>query len=222
MKSKAIMIMIILVILVILALIIFFGIDAFVVNKYKKKIITKEEAEKLKDVDCILILGAQVMGDKPSGMLEDRLQQGLELYREGVANKILVSGDHGRTDYDEVRVMKDYLIENGVPSENIFMDHAGFSTYDSMYRAKNIFKVEKLVVVTQEYHLYRAIYSANKLGMDAYGVSSDLHLYGGQEKREIREIFARNKDFVMCIFKPQAKFGGEEIPISGNGDVTND
>ena len=222
MKSKAIMIMIILVILVILALIIFFGIDAFVVNKYKKKIITKEEAEKLKNVDCILILGAQVMGDKPSGMLEDRLQQGLELYREGVANKILVSGDHGRTDYDEVRVMKDYLIENGVPSENIFMDHAGFSTYDSMYRAKNIFKVEKLVVVTQEYHLYRAIYSANKLGMDAYGVSSDLHLYGGQEKREIREIFARNKDFVMCIFKPQAKFGGEEIPISGNGDVTND
>ena len=222
MSNKGIIIVIILVILIIFALAIFLGINTFVINKYKKKILTKEDAEKLKDVDCILILGAQVMGDKPSGMLEDRLQQGLELYRAGVSNKILVSGDHGRTDYDEVRVMKNYLIENGVPSENIFMDHAGFSTYDSMYRAKNIFQVEKLVVVTQKYHLYRAVYCANKIGMDAYGVSSDLHQYFGQSKRELREIFARNKDFVMCIFKPQAKFGGEEIPISGNGDVTND
>lgn len=155
-------------------------------------------------------------------MLEDRLQQGLELYKNGVSNKILVSGDHGKTDYDEVQVMKNYLIERGVPSEDVFMDHAGFSTYDSMYRAKNIFKVEKVVVVTQEYHLYRALYSANKLGMDAYGVSSDLHIYGGQDKREFREIFARNKDFAMCIFKPQSKFGGKEIPITGNGNVTND
>lgn len=216
------MIMIVLVILVMLAIAIVFGVNAFVINRYKSKILSVEDSKKLEDVDCILILGAQVMSDKPSEMLADRLKQGLELYKNGVAEKIIVSGDHGRTDYDEVRVMKDFLISNGVPSENIFMDHAGFSTYDSMYRAKNIFKVERLVVVTQEYHLYRAVYSGNKLGMDAYGVSSDLHKYGGQEKREVREILARNKDFVMCIFKPQAKFGGEEIPVSGNGDITND
>lgn len=216
------MIMIVLVILFMLAIAIVFGVNAFVINRYKSKILSVEDSKKLEDVDCILILGAQVMSDKPSEMLADRLKKGLELYKNGVAEKIIVSGDHGRTDYDEVRVMKDFLISNGVPSENIFMDHAGFSTYDSMYRAKNIFKVERLVVVTQEYHLYRAVYSGNKLGMDAYGVSSDLHQYGGQEKREVREILARNKDFVMCIFKPQAKFGGEEIPVSGNGDITND
>lgn len=216
------MIMIVLVILVVLAIAIVFGVNAFVINRYKSKILSVEDSKKLEDVDCILILGAQVMSDKPSEMLADRLKKGLELYKNGVAEKIIVSGDHGRTDYDEVRVMKDFLISNGVPSENIFMDHAGFSTYDSMYRAKNIFKVERLVVVTQEYHLYRAVYSGNKLGMDAYGVRSDLHQYGGQEKREVREILARNKDFVMCIFKPQAKFGGEEIPVSGNGDITND
>lgn len=216
------MIMIVLVILVVLAIAIVFGVNAFVINRYKSKILSVEDSKKLEDVDCILILGAQVMSDKPSEILADRLKQGLELYKNGVAEKIIVSGDHGRTDYDEVRVMKDFLISNGVPSENIFMDHAGFSTYDSMYRAKNIFKVERLVVVTQEYHLYRAVYSGNKLGMDAYGVRSDLHQYGGQEKREVREILARNKDFVMCIFKPQAKFGGEEIPVSGNGDITND
>ena len=216
------MIMIVLVILVMLAIAIVFGVNAFLINRYKSKILSVEDSKKLEDVDCILILGAQVLSDKPSEILADRLKQGLELYKNGVAEKIIVSGDHGRTDYDEVRVMKDFLISNGVPSENIFMDHAGFSTYDSMYRAKNIFKVERLVVVTQEYHLYRAVYSANKLGMVAYGVRSDLHHYGGQEKREVREILARNKDFVMCIFKPQAKFGGEEIPVSGNGDITND
>ena len=222
MKRKIIIIMIVLVILIVLAIAIAFGINAFVVNRYKNKILSVEDSKELENVDCILILGAQVIDDKPSEMLEDRLKQGLELYNNGISNKIIVSGDHGRTDYDEVRVMKDYLISDGVPCENIFMDHAGFSTYDSMYRAKNIFKVEKLVVVTQSYHLYRAIYSGNKLGVDTYGVSSDLHQYGGQEKREVREILARNKDFVMCIFKPQAKFGGEDIPISGNGDITND
>ena len=142
------MIMIVLVILVMLAIAIVFGVNAFVINRYKSKILSVEDSKKLEDVDCILILGAQVMSDKPSEMLADRLKQGLELYKNGVAKKIIVSGDHGRTDYDEVRVMKDFLISNGVPSENIFMDHAGFSTYDSMYRAKNIFKVERLVVVT--------------------------------------------------------------------------
>ena len=137
------MIMIVLVILVMLAIAIVFGVNAFVINRYKSKILSVEDSKKLEDVDCILILGAQVMSDKPSEMLADRLKQGLELYKNGVAEKIIVSGDHGRTDYDEVRVMKDFLISNGVPSENIFMDHAGFSTYDSMYRAKNIFKVKK-------------------------------------------------------------------------------
>ena len=110
----------------------------------------------LKDIDCIIILGAGIWGDKPSPMLEDRLLEGINLYQNGVSDKILMSGDHGRDEYDEVNIMKDYAIEKGIPSESIFMDHAGFSTYESIYRAKEIFQAKKVVIVTQRYHLYRA------------------------------------------------------------------
>ena len=83
-----------------------------------------------------------------------------------------MSGDHGRVSYDEVNTMKDYAINDGIPSDDIFMDHAGFSTYDSMYRAKEIFGVKKIVIVSQKYHLTRALYIAKKLGIEAYGVSA--------------------------------------------------
>ena len=214
--------MIIIFCLLVLFLILTLIINFYVMFRYKRKIIDVNEAKKLKDIDCILVLGAQVFGKQPGRMLKHRLRKGLELYNNGVTKKIIVSGDHGRVNYDEVNVMKKYLIKKGIPSENIFMDHAGFSTYESAYRAKNIFKVKKLIIVTQKYHLYRAIYIANKLGMDAYGVSSDKFKYKKQLKREVREVFARNKDFFTCIFKPHTKFEGKEIPISGNGDLTND
>lgn len=133
-----------------------------------------------------------------------------------------MSGDHGREDYDEVNLMKNYAIEKGTPSEDIFMDHAGFSTYETMYRAKEIFKAKKVVIVTQNYHMYRALYDAKKLGLDAYGVCSDPRQYVGATYREIREILARDKDFVKCIFKPKPTYLGDEVPVSGNGDITND
>ena len=135
---------------------------------------------------------------------------------------LLMSGDHGRKEYDEVNAMKHYAIDNGVLSENIFMDHAFFSTYETVYRAKEIFEAEKVIIVTQEYHLYRALYIADQFGMDAYGVSADLNKYAGQSMRDFREVLARCKDFAMCIFKPEPTFLGEVIPISGNGDLTND
>lgn len=155
-------------------------------------------------------------------MLEDRLLQGIALYKRGVASKIIMSGDHGKKDYDEVNVMKQYAIEQGVSSEDIFMDHAGFSSYESIYRAKEIFKAQKIIIVTQKYHLYRSIYIAKQLDLEAYGVSSDPRKYSGQWARELREIVARNKDFFKCIFKPKPTYLGETIPVSGNGDVTND
>ena len=133
-----------------------------------------------------------------------------------------MSGDHGREEYDEVNIMKKYAIENGVPSENIFMDHAGFSTYESIYRAKDIFKAKKVVIVTQKYHLYRALYIANQLGLEAYGVGADPRQYVGATYRELREIIARNKDFIKCILKPEPTYLGDTIPVSGNGDITND
>jgi vancomycin permeability regulator SanA len=133
-----------------------------------------------------------------------------------------MSGDHGSEDYDEVNTMKDYAIDKGIDSENIFMDHAGFSTYESLYRARDVFKIKKIIIVTQRYHLYRALYIANSLGLDAYGVASDPQQYVGQELREIREIVARVKDFFIVIVKPYPKYLGDAIPVNGNGDKTND
>ena len=133
-----------------------------------------------------------------------------------------MSGDHGRTDYNEVETMKQYAIDEGIDSENIFMDHAGFSTYESIYRAKEVFGVKKMVIITQEYHLYRALYIAEKLGIEAYGVASDYHIHAGQSMRDLREVLARAKDFVTTIVKPEPTYLGDFIDIHGNGDITND
>jgi len=198
------------------------GINGYIKSSTKNQIISVEESSKLEDIDCIIILGAGIWGDKPSPMLEDRLLQGIELYNNNVSTKIIMSGDHGREEYDEVNIMKEFAIEKGVPSENIFMDHAGFSTYESIYRAKEIFEADKIVIVTQKYHLYRALHIANSLGIEAYGVGADPRQYVGAMYRELREILARNKDFVKCLFKPEPTYLGETIPVSGNGNATND
>ena len=199
------------------------GINGFVKTVAKERILTVEETAELEDVDCIIVLGCQVRDDGTlSHMLRDRLVRGLEVYNAGAAPKLLMSGDHGRKDYDEVNAMKQYAIENGVASENVFMDHAGFSTYETVYRVKELFEADKVIIVTQEYHLYRALYIAEKLGIEAYGVSSDLNKYAGQSMRDFREILARCKDWAMCIFKPEPTYLGDVIPVDGNGDVTND
>lgn len=210
----------VIIILIILGLIVF-SINAYVKASTKKQIIKEEETD-IQNIDCILVLGAGIWGDKPSPMLEDRLLQAISLYNNGVAPKIIMSGDHGREEYDEVNIMKEYAIEKGIPSENIFMDHAGFSSYESIYRAKEIFKANKIIIVTQEYHLYRALYIAKQLGLDAYGVASDPRQYVGEMYREAREILARNKDFIKCVLKLKPTYLGETIPVSGNGDITND
>ncbi len=198
------------------------AINAYVKFSAKSRIISPHDAAKL-NADCILVLGAGVYADgTPSPMLKDRLLQGIDLYFAGASDRLLMSGDHGRKDYDEVNTMKQFAIEKGVPSEKIFMDHAGFSTYESLYRARDVFLARKIIIVTQEYHLYRALYIADALGLDAYGVASDQRQYAGQEYRELREIAARVKDFFQAIVKPHPTFLGETIPVSGDGDVTND
>ncbi len=198
------------------------AINAYVKNTVRDRIITPEDASYL-DADCIIVLGAGVRDDgSPSHMLEDRLLRGIEIYSLGASDKMLMSGDHGRAEYDEVNTMKAFAIARGVPSENIFMDHAGFSTYETMYRARDIFGAKKVIVITQEYHLYRALYIANALGLDAYGVSADLRTYAGQEYFNLREMIARVKDLFTVIINPEPTYLGDAIPISGNGDVTND
>lgn len=222
-KKTLIIIGIILLSLIILCVGFVLTINGIVIGKTKDKIISEEKAKSLSDVDCILVLGCGVKSNgEPSDMLEDRLLRGIEVYNLKSAPKLLMSGDHGQPEYDEVNTMKNFAIQKGVPSTDIFMDHAGFSTYESIYRAKEIFGAEKVIIVTQKYHLYRALYIAEKLSVEAYGVSSDYRKYIGQTPREIREVLARNKDFFTLLVEPEPTYLGEKISVDGDGDVTND
>ena len=199
------------------------GINAYVIGTTKDRILSVDAAGELADVDCILVLGCGVWDDgTPSHMLEDRLVRAVELYEQGTAPKLLMSGDHGREDYDEVNAMKTYAVDAGIPSMDIFMDHAGFSTYESMYRARDVFQAETVVIVSQGYHLYRAIYIARALGLDAYGVAADYRAYAGEASRQIREALARVKDVGTTLLRVEPTYLGEAIPIWGDGDLTND
>lgn len=173
------------------------------------------------NADCILVLGAGVYSDgTPTPMLKDRLDRGIQLYKLKLAPKILLSGDNGQVEYNEVAVMLSYALEQGIPEEDIFLDHAGFSTYESMYRAKAIFNVKKALVVTQKYHEFRALYIGKRLGLDVIGISANDTSYSGNIYREIREVLAREKDFFQCIFKPEPTYLGDTIDINGNGQIT--
>jgi SanA protein len=201
----------------------FIGINGYVIFKEKDRILSPDAAAQLQDVDCILVLGCGIEADgTPSEMLTDRLLTGIQLYDAGASPKLLMSGDHGRAEHDEVNAMKKFALERNVPSTDIFMDHAGFSTYESMYRARDIFEAKKVIIVTQQYHLSRALYIAEQLGLDAYGVAADLRTYDGQVVRDAREVLARDKDFFNVMLQPKPTCLGDAIPISGDGDLTND
>lgn len=187
----------------------------------KGSIVSADEAS-ISSADAIVVLGASVFADgTPSGILQDRLDDGIALYFAGVAPKLIMSGDNGTESYNEVRVMKQYAIAQGVPSEDIFCDHAGFSTYESMYRAKYVFGCQRIVVATQTYHLYRALWSAKSLGMQATGVPSDYHEYQKQLQYDIREVPARTKDFFKALFRVPSTYVGDAISLDQDGDVTN-
>ncbi len=198
------------------------AINAYMILSTNGQILALTDAGSL-DMDCVLVLGAGLnRNDAPGPMLADRLTVSIDAYRMGAAPKLLMSGDHGRVDYDEVNTMKAVAVEQGVPSSDVFMDHAGFSTYESMYRARDIFQVKKAVIVTQHFHLNRAIYNAQRMGIEAYGIPSDLHTHPRQLYFECREYLARVKDFFWGIFQPYPTYLGEAIPVSGDGDITND
>lgn len=184
-------------------------------------IINAEKASELEDVDCIIVLGAGLQRDgTPSFVLRQRLDCGISLYGSGVSDRILVSGDHSRIEYNEVGSMKSYMSERGIEPNVIFTDHAGFDTYDTFYRAKEVFKAKRVVIVTQNFHLSRAVFIARELGLEAWGVASDAGASGGI-KNETREIFARVKYAFDAIFKPEPKFLGEAIPIWGDASASD-
>ncbi len=184
-------------------------------------IVAQSDAQK---ADAIIVLGAKVWtSGQPSYMLQDRLDVAYELYTAGAAPRILVSGDHGTEGYDEVNNMRRYLEGKGVPTEAIFMDHAGFDTYSTMYRARDVFVVKSAIVVTQKYHLYRAVFLADSMGLDIQGVACDRYRSPKQLLFDARELLARTKDwFEGAIIKPKPRYLGDEIPISGSGLLTHD
>lgn len=194
-------ILIVLIVIILVPVIINF----YVILSTKNRIVSGD-SELLTDIDYIVILGAGIRRCKPSPMLEDRLKTGISLYNNDISNKILITGDHMNDDYDEVTVMKNYLLEHGIPEEDIITDNYGISTYDSIYRVKNVYKSNKVVIVSQRYHLYRALFLSDNLDLKSYGVEADLRYYYGQWYREIREILARNKDFIKGIIKPKAVY----------------
>lgn len=200
----------------------FLMINLFVVLSTQDKILTLDELDQ-SEYDCILILGAGVWADnRPSPILQDRLNKGIQAYQVGLSKALLMSGDHGQIEYDEVNVMKKVAIDAGIASSAIFMDHAGFSTYESLYRAKAIFKVKRVLIISQKEHLYRALYIAKALGLDANGLAAEDVHYGGALLRILRESLARVKDVLSSIIQPKPTFLGDQIPIDSNGDLTND
>ena len=196
--------------------------DALVRESTKKDILSPEAAADW-GADCVLVLGAGLLPDgRPNLMLSERINTGVALYELGAAPKLLMTGDHQSPEYDEVNPMKEGAVRQGVPSEDVFMDHAGLSTYESIYRARDIFGAKRVIVVTQAYHLPRSLYIAEALGLEAVGVACDTARYRGQFFRDVREVLARDKDFVKCIFRPEPTYLGEAISLRGSGDVTND
>ena len=157
------------------------------------------------DYDCIIIPGSTVYANQPRPILKDRLDCGIALYKKGISDTLLLTGDASDSYYDEVTVMKNYAIENGVPEECIICDEEGLSTYASIYNAKSVFGIKSAVIVTQKYHISRTLFIAKKLRIDACGIPCDRKGadYGYIFYRHSREFLARVKDFVLAVLHPE-------------------
>lgn len=185
------------------------SVSVAVCNKTEDRIVTAEFlSETGMQFDCILVLGCRVWEDgRMSDMLSDRVSVGVSLYKNGLSNTILMSGDSEHAEeYDEVGAMKRAVIDAGIASDAVLTDPYGLSTYDSLIRLRDIYGAERVLIVTQEYHLYRALYIAEKLGMEAFGVSADLQPYRNQFMRDLREIPARCKDVYYALAQPKPKY----------------
>lgn len=179
-------------------------VNFYVILSQKKSIVTPQEAAKIQNVDFVLVLGCGVREDgSPTRMLFERLKTGAEVFKspDGAENtKLLLSGDNSGESYNELAAMKKQSLENGVYEDEMTIDNIGFSTYESLYNAKNIYGAKKIIIVTQPYHMFRALYIAKSLGMEAYGVTAYLPFYVKQIGWSLREVLARNKDFLLCAF----------------------
>ncbi len=196
------------------------GINLHVLNRTEDSITSSIKS--LKSAEAAILPGAGVYGKySVSAIAFDRIVKAVDLYRAGKVKKILITGDHGTKHYDEVNNMRRWCMKYGVPAKDIFMDHAGFSTYESIYRAREIFRVNSAVIVTQRYHLPRALYLAQRRNITVQGYPADRRRYLNIRQYTLREYLARIKDFFFInVFKPKPTFLGKKIPITGDGRKT--
>lgn len=188
----------------------------FLVIKIETYQYISTEEQSLPKSQTALVLGAGLLTNgKLSPIFKDRIDTAIVLYKAKKVETILVSGDDGTTDYNEVNPAREYLLTQGVLARDIFLDHAGFDTYSSMYRASIVFQVKSAIIVTQSFHLPRSVFIARKLGIKAYGTPADQHPY--RFKNNIREVLANVKAFMDILRNRTPKYLGEEIPITGKG-----
>lgn len=174
------------------------------------------KAEDVPEAYTVIVLGASVKSNgNLSVILKDRVESALQLYHLGKVKRFLLSGDNGTQSYNEPKAMKKYLMERGVNEDHVFLDYAGFDTYDSMYRAAAIFEVDRAIIVTQNFHLPRAVYIARKLGLDYVGYIGDKHVYAHEDSNKKRELLANVKAYLELIFRKEPTYLGEKIPIDG-------
>ncbi len=196
--------------------------NIIVIASASKYIVDFDTAAELGNIDCIIVLGAGVKEDGTlSNILHERVECGMNLYFSGASERLLLSGDHSRENYNEVGAMKEYMVSRGIDKNVVFTDHAGFDTYDTAYRAKEIFKAERVLIVTQDFHISRAVFIARSVGLDAYGVECDTGRLGNNIFDDLREVAARTKYVLDAIFKPKPKYLGEAIPIWGEASLTD-
>lgn len=199
----------VIILLPILAIVFSFGAIYFSTREF-----IYDDVEKLPEAQVAVVLGAAILksGDL-SPVLRHRADTAILIYNAGKVEKILVTGDNSSLSHNEVNPVRKYLIKAGIPEEDIFLDHAGFDTYSSMYRARDIFLTETSIVVTQGFHLPRAIYISRSLGVVTFGMKADNGTY--RFRNNIRELGADVKAVFNLIIKRQPKYLGEEIPITG-------
>lgn len=198
---------------IILVIVLFFLLNVIIILSYKH--LMYNTVDEVPEKQTALILGAEVYANKKlSEVFKDRCDIAINLYKHGKVKKVLISGDHTSKYYDEVSAAKKYLLENGVKEEDLFTDYAGIDTYDSITRSKLIFKVESMVIVTQSFHLSRALFISSNKNIDAVGFASDI-TYDTTMYDSFRENFARIKAIIDILLNSKPRFEGEETPILG-------
>ena len=193
---------------------------AAIVYGIKKKVnpLCYTDMDKVPETYTGIIFGAGIRNNQPSKYLADRLDAGIALYKSGKIERLLLSGDNGQVNYDELTVMKEYCVAHGVPKEDIFVDYAGFDTYSTVYRAKDLFKVDEAIMISQNYHLDRAVYLGKVMGIKSYGFAADRGDYFFMQKNKFREYLALLKSFIDVHTGRKPRFYGGDINIHGSSN----